>query len=541
MINSGRSFSGRERNCCFLNLGDGRFADVSAVSGIDFTDDGRALGLVDWDHDGDLDLWTTNRNAPRLRLLRNDTPGRNHWLSLRLEGNGRGTNRDAIGARIEVVTSGSNAPRRVKALRAGEGFLAQSSGWVHFGLGSDRDLDYVSVRWPGGDVEQFRGLEVDHRYRLVQGDRQPRSVPQRAPVRLAATDMKLETPPANLRIPSAVLLPMPLDSAYTTFDGLQRRIPYGEGQPVLVNLWADWCLPCRMELEELQQRAADIRQAGLQVISLAVNGIGEDESDPADAVRLLTKMKFPFPSGRATLDFIKTMQGYYDELVVLTQPLPVPTSILVDGRGRLSVIYLGRVTVDQVLRDALATQTSQVERRRFAAVFPGRSIPDPGAQRAQTIEEAKIRFRMAQNFDKAGRLRDAAVHYADLLQADPDHVRGCRALAGVYEKLGEHQQAIAQYRRAIQLRPAAWLHYNLANLFNQQGAFDAAIADYERAIALKPDYLEAYVNLGSVLVKLDRLPEALTRFQQAVDIDPDFAPAVQNLRRIQERLKGDGR
>ena len=32
-----------------------RFANVSAVSGIDFPEDGRALCLVDWDHDGDLD------------------------------------------------------------------------------------------------------------------------------------------------------------------------------------------------------------------------------------------------------------------------------------------------------------------------------------------------------------------------------------------------------------------------------------------------------------------------------------------------------
>ncbi len=48
MLTRGRSFSGRERNCCFLNLGSSngdlqRFADVSAVSGLDFIDDGRAI------------------------------------------------------------------------------------------------------------------------------------------------------------------------------------------------------------------------------------------------------------------------------------------------------------------------------------------------------------------------------------------------------------------------------------------------------------------------------------------------------------------
>ena len=56
-VRQGRSFSGHERNCCFLNTG-GQFADISGVSGIDFADDGRGIGLTDWDHDGDLDAWS---------------------------------------------------------------------------------------------------------------------------------------------------------------------------------------------------------------------------------------------------------------------------------------------------------------------------------------------------------------------------------------------------------------------------------------------------------------------------------------------------
>ncbi|MEO1996208.1 MAG: hypothetical protein ABGZ17_13140, partial [Planctomycetaceae bacterium] len=71
MIRRGRSYSGRERNCCFLNTTTAsadrrttepvaRFANISATSGIDLPDDGRALVTVDWDHDGDLDVWISN-------------------------------------------------------------------------------------------------------------------------------------------------------------------------------------------------------------------------------------------------------------------------------------------------------------------------------------------------------------------------------------------------------------------------------------------------------------------------------------------------
>ena len=101
LIQSGKSFSGRERNCCFLNIGSRRFANISALSGLDFIDDARAAATVDWDHDGDLDLWIANRTGPQLRFLRNDIETGHHYVSLRLEG--RSANRDGIGARVEVV------------------------------------------------------------------------------------------------------------------------------------------------------------------------------------------------------------------------------------------------------------------------------------------------------------------------------------------------------------------------------------------------------------------------------------------------------
>ena len=56
----------------FLNLGGESFADASAVLGFDLEQDSRGIGLCDWDHDGDVDIWMTNRTAPRLQFLRNE-------------------------------------------------------------------------------------------------------------------------------------------------------------------------------------------------------------------------------------------------------------------------------------------------------------------------------------------------------------------------------------------------------------------------------------------------------------------------------------
>ncbi|MFV2069410.1 MAG: FG-GAP repeat domain-containing protein, partial [Pirellulales bacterium] len=129
LIAAGFSFSGHERGCAYLNTGGGRFANVSAVTGFDVADDGRAIALVDWDHDGDLDVWLANRTGPRLRMLRNDMPNTPHFVAIKLEG--RQANRDAIGARVELKVGGEPPTTLIKTLHAGDGFLSQSSKWLH--------------------------------------------------------------------------------------------------------------------------------------------------------------------------------------------------------------------------------------------------------------------------------------------------------------------------------------------------------------------------------------------------------------------------
>ena len=105
LIRAGGSLSGNERNCAFLSMGRQRFANVSGISGLDYPEDGRAMTVCDWDQDGDLDVWFLNRNGPQVRFLRNDVPVDNHFLALRLSGNGTTSNRDAIGARVEVISA----------------------------------------------------------------------------------------------------------------------------------------------------------------------------------------------------------------------------------------------------------------------------------------------------------------------------------------------------------------------------------------------------------------------------------------------------
>ena len=104
MIREDTSWGGRERSCFHLSCGPDRFIDISAASGLDYIQDGRALCRLDLDRDGRPDLALRNRDGPQLRLLKNTWPKSSRALWVRLEG--RNCNRDAIGARISITSAG---------------------------------------------------------------------------------------------------------------------------------------------------------------------------------------------------------------------------------------------------------------------------------------------------------------------------------------------------------------------------------------------------------------------------------------------------
>src|SRR5205814_3994997 len=104
LIRADGTWSGYERNVFYLSNGDGTFSDISATSGLDFPEDGRAFALSDIDQDGRLELILKNRDAPQIRVLRNELAHVGHSIAFRLRGTK--SNRDGIGARITVEAEG---------------------------------------------------------------------------------------------------------------------------------------------------------------------------------------------------------------------------------------------------------------------------------------------------------------------------------------------------------------------------------------------------------------------------------------------------
>ena len=162
--NLGTSYA--QTNQLFENLGDGTFAEVSQLSGegLEVKKVSRGASFGDYDDDGDLDIFVLNLND-RPTLLRNDGGNENNWLMVKTIGTE--SNRDGIGARIEVSSGGLTQSAEI---RSGASYLSHNDLRAHFGLGQRETIDSLVVRWPSGLEERFENLSANRLVVLQEGE-----------------------------------------------------------------------------------------------------------------------------------------------------------------------------------------------------------------------------------------------------------------------------------------------------------------------------------------------------------------------------------
>jgi hypothetical protein len=165
----------------FVGDGHGRFRDLSSQVGSYFHQShvGRGLAWADYDNDGRPDLAFSN-NAGPVALLHNRTVNDNNWIRLELIGDGRNSNRNAIGARVVIEGGGT---RQVRFLNGGGSYLSASERRLLVGLGPADRVERVTVFWPSGGRQEFRDLPGRGWWRLHESQDQPERVQLRPPRR----------------------------------------------------------------------------------------------------------------------------------------------------------------------------------------------------------------------------------------------------------------------------------------------------------------------------------------------------------------------
>ena len=154
-----------QRPQLFHNDGRGRFEEIVDEAGDALQQPmvARGAAYADYDNDGDLDiLMTSNGGAPR--LLRNDGGNTNNLL--RVKTVGTESNRDGIGARVEVTVAGQS---RWQMVKTGSSYASQSEVPLTFGLGNETSEERLRVSWPSGQIDEVTGLAANEFLVIAEG------------------------------------------------------------------------------------------------------------------------------------------------------------------------------------------------------------------------------------------------------------------------------------------------------------------------------------------------------------------------------------
>ncbi|HZM70793.1 MAG TPA: CRTAC1 family protein [Candidatus Cryosericum sp.] len=162
-------------NRMFRNDGGRRFQDVTTSARVGHLQKGHAVSFADIDHDGDEDIFEVVGGAvfgDNYRSVLYENPGYgNHWIVLKLEG--VKTNRAAIGARIKVVVQEGGKERAIHRVAGTGGSFGANPLRQEIGLGQATSVSRVEIVWPtSGTTQVLKGLALDHRYRVREGDAQ---------------------------------------------------------------------------------------------------------------------------------------------------------------------------------------------------------------------------------------------------------------------------------------------------------------------------------------------------------------------------------
>jgi len=535
LIRSDGTWSGFERNVFYANNRDGTFSDVSGVVGLDFLEDGRAFALADFDHDGRLEVFLKNRNAPQLRLLHNVMKDLRPSIAFRLSG--VKSNRDAIGSAVTVETESS---RQTRILQAGSGFLSQHSKEVFFGLGETEYPVRASIHWPSGLVQELHNLPLNSRVWVVEGSEPSRiemfkAVPQGLkPASLGppvGTAEALPSPKPTVgtthRQQGSELLPTSVetwllapvsapDFSLSDLIGEKQTLAAFRGKAVLLNFWAIGSATCREDLRILNQLykrwAVMSSDQGLQLLTVNVDDLANTERIRA----LQRELHLSFPVLQASDDVTGIYNILYRYLFDRHRDLGLPTSFLIDPKGDIVKVYQGPVNAEHVEQDFRRIPQTAAERMAKALPFPGVS---------DTSEVQRNYLSYGSVFFQRGYFDQAEASFRQALRDDPSSAEAVYGLGSVYLKQQKTDEAHASFERATTLRarypdtlPNAW--NNLGLLATREGRTAEAIPYFQEALRLSPDHLIALDNLGNAYRQQKQWDEARKVLQRAVTVGP---------------------
>ncbi len=358
------SIASRQRNVFLRNDGQGGFDDVSGAVGLDLDQDGRSFAVLDVDRDGDADIAImAARQAPQLRLFRNDVASKATALAIRLVGTT--SNRDAIGARVIVET---DRLRRTKIVQAGSGFLSQHSKELLFGLGASQRITKLTVVWPSGTNQVFTDVPLNTRVRLVEGQTITSAplAPKSAPASSGSqAEARVASGPDPSRGATWFFEPFPApDFSLEDLGGEMRSLAALRGRPAIVLFWSSRVSRALEAAQALARGNAALTQAGVAALAVAVD-------TPAEQAGVESTTRASLPVVVASREVGLSYAILNRHLFMNRQDLRLPTALLLDPAGNVVKAYRDELDIPADPADVTTIEAAPAERLSRAVPFPG--------------------------------------------------------------------------------------------------------------------------------------------------------------------------
>jgi hypothetical protein len=153
-------FAQKDPNNLLLQKEDGTFMEAGDKAGLLSFHNHRGAQLVDLNGDGKLDLVVVTRRE-NVRVWRNVSDHLGHFVDVKLKQ--EGSNRDAIGAWVEIKEADGKVMRRENYI--GGGHASGQAGFLHFGIGALTTSE-IRVLWPDQTASEWQSVQADHLYVL---------------------------------------------------------------------------------------------------------------------------------------------------------------------------------------------------------------------------------------------------------------------------------------------------------------------------------------------------------------------------------------
>jgi len=510
----------RQRNRCYASIGSNGFAEMSSASGLDYSADSRAMVATDWDHDGDTDVLVMSRTGPQLRVFINWLNIRNS-ISFMLQG--EVSNRDAIGARIEVRLKGVAAPI-VKTVQAGSGFLSQSSKRLTFGVGAAKRIESASVYWPSGKVHHMKQLSVGAMYELAEGSEEPITKlddRHRLKIRNSRLAGTVRQPLSEERTLFAPRYPLPSPEVQVA-SGKWNRLRTTDGKPSVFLFWGPNA-ESEQVLEKLSRFVGDLETANADVVTVFTDSsdLRPDEQwkymqnfvDNAPEIKNWTSL---------SIGGMETMKIVFAHWHGKSEIPESPFGLLVDGQKRVVGFYpvdsfrKSQLLDDLKLCDSVnqlvenesksgfwVNPVLQIDSSRLSAQLDKAGFKEAASEllKHTSAEIGNDLKNQAKDFAAMGRYDLAQQYYKAALDKDPDNITTL---------LGRSNLAIRQALSANLVDLAETTPDNQALAVSDSGlSLPEAEAGFERVLELDPNEWRATIGIAKIKLLQDRPDEAL--------------------------------